>query len=53
MFFDLVCGMGVDENTTIHQSTHKGDIYYFCSSDCKEEFDSDPQFYVDDSQNLI
>jgi YHS domain-containing protein len=45
---DPVCGMMVDEDTAPAKSEYKGKTYYFCSLDCKEEFDADPESYVED-----
>jgi Cu+-exporting ATPase len=28
------------------KSLHKGQTYYFCSSDCKKKFDKKPEKYV-------
>lgn len=44
---DPVCGMGVDEGKAAGSSTYKGKTYHFCSSNCKEEFDSNPQKYAE------
>jgi YHS domain-containing protein len=38
---DPVCGMMVDEKKG-SKSEHDGTAYYFCSSNCKNEFDRDP-----------
>jgi Cu+-exporting ATPase len=43
---DPVCSMAVDENNATATSDHNGTTYYFCSVDCKEEFDADPTSYV-------
>jgi YHS domain-containing protein len=45
MVIDPVCGMEVDEKTQ-NRSTFNGATYYFCSSDCKEEFDAAPEDYT-------
>ena len=45
---DPVCGMMVDEDTAPATSEYNGKTYYFCSLDCKEEFDADPTAYVED-----
>jgi YHS domain-containing protein len=39
MAIDPVCKMEVDEETTKYISEYKGKKYYFCTLDCKEEFD--------------
>jgi Cu+-exporting ATPase len=42
---DPVCGMWVDAQTALF-SEFEGEKYYFCSQDCKQEFDDDPDRYV-------
>jgi len=42
---DPVCGMEVDTNTA-PTSTYDEKEYAFCSAECKEEFDSDPEIYT-------
>ena len=42
---DPVCGMEVS-NKTAPASTYDGKKYMFCSTECKEEFDSDPSRYA-------
>jgi YHS domain-containing protein len=44
---DPVCGMKVDENTTEYQTQFGGRNYSFCSEACKNEFEADPDEYVD------
>jgi Cu+-exporting ATPase len=46
MAIDPVCGMEVDEKSTQDRSSHEGVTYYFCSHDCKEEFDAAPEEYI-------
>ncbi|HEX7296841.1 MAG TPA: YHS domain-containing protein [Pyrinomonadaceae bacterium] len=43
---DPVCGMEVDEQDAAGRSQHQGQTYYFCSEDCKEKFDQNPQQYA-------
>ncbi len=43
---DLVCGMQVDESNPPAKSDYKGRTYYFCSLDCKQTFDNNPEEYV-------
>ena len=40
-----VCGMNVNP-TEAPSSDYQGRTYYFCSDECKEQFDQDPQRYV-------
>ena len=42
---DPVCGMEVNEDTP-YKSLYKGKVYYFCSRECKEAFDRDPEYYL-------
>jgi P-type Cu+ transporter len=46
MAIDPVCGMEVDDRSTKDRSTHQGQTYYFCSDDCKEEFEAAPEEFV-------
>ena len=46
MATDPVCGMKIDEATAEARTTYKGKTYYFCSSECKETFDANPEKYV-------
>jgi len=48
MALDPVCGMEVDENSATESTTYLGQAYYFCSTDCKEEFDAAPEDYAGD-----
>ncbi len=43
---DPVCGMMIDENDAVTTSDYKGRLYYFCSDDCKVEFDENPEEYA-------
>lgn len=42
---DPVCKMQVDEQNAL-KSEYKCDEYYFCSLDCKEQFDNNPERYT-------
>jgi YHS domain-containing protein len=48
---DPVCGMTVDTQTAAGQSTFEGQIYYFCSTACKVEFDNNPAKFRRDEVN--
>ena len=42
---DPVCGMEVNEN--VHpRFTYQGKTYFFCSKDCKDEFEAVPEDFV-------
>ncbi len=47
MAIDPVCGMEVDEKTAPAKSVYNGKTYYFCAAGCKEEFDEDPEGYIE------
>jgi YHS domain-containing protein len=40
---DPVCGMQVDRSAII--STYQDKTYYFCSMECKQKFDNNPELY--------
>ena len=44
---DPVCGMEVDEKDTKERSDYMGQTYYFCSSECKDEFEENPEELVE------
>lgn len=43
---DPVCGMSVDPKTAAFKSEHNGKRYFFCSANCKQQFDQDPNQYM-------
>ncbi len=47
MAMDPVCGMDVDEKTAPAKTTYQGQIYYFCSESCKEDFLEDPERFTE------
>lgn len=46
MIRDPVCKMEVNEKTAASTSTYRGQTYYFCSKECKEELDQEPEQYA-------
>ena len=44
---DPVCGMTVDDATAVDTSEYQAKRYYFCSTDCKVEFDENPDDYAE------
>ena len=40
---DPVCKMDVDEKTAEFKSQQEGKTVYFCSEDCKKQFDKNPK----------
>lgn len=43
---DPICGMTIEESDAAATAEYKGKTYYFCSIDCKEEFEQDPEAYA-------
>jgi YHS domain-containing protein len=43
---DPVCGMKVDEKSEFH-TQFAGRKYFFCSDECRKEFESEPDEYVE------
>jgi len=46
MTTDPVCKMDIDEEETEFSSQYAGQRYYFCSEECKESFEGQPERYV-------
>jgi P-type Cu+ transporter len=42
---DPVCGKKVTEGHAAGKSEYQGRLYFFCSLDCKQQFDQHPQYY--------
>jgi Cu+-exporting ATPase len=38
--------MDVEPSRAAAQSDYEGDTYYFCSRQCQQRFDSDPESFV-------
>lgn len=51
MEIDPVCNMVVDPKSAAGKSEYKGKTYYFCSADCKADFDREPERYVGGKQS--
>jgi YHS domain-containing protein len=43
---DPVCGMQVDEQKAAAKTKYGNRDYYFCSQDCKRQFEQNPERYV-------
>ena len=52
MGLDPVCGMEVNPSSAEASSEWGGQTFYFCSVECKQKFDRDPQKYVDDTDRV-
>ncbi len=47
---DLVCGMEIPEGSERrHFSEYGGGKYWFCSSECKRQFDDHPDQYIQEN----
>jgi YHS domain-containing protein len=46
MAIDPVCGMDVNENNPPAKSTYDGKKYYFCSEECKTDFEEDAEEFI-------
>ena len=48
MTTDPVCGIEVDERmNSEYQSQFAGKKYFFCSEECRKEFEDDPAGYME------
>lgn len=43
---DPVCKMTIEDKDAVATSSYKGTTYYFCTEQCKEDFDKDPQAFL-------
>jgi YHS domain-containing protein len=46
MAIDPVCGMDVNENNPPAKTTYENKTYYFCSEQCKTDFEEDPEEFI-------
>jgi YHS domain-containing protein len=47
---DPVCGMEITNEDSQATSEYQGQKYYFCSMECKNTFEMDPERYVHQHQ---
>lgn len=52
MATDPVCKMNVEPGSAAGSSRYEGKDYYFCSANCKIEFDQDPGRFVQQTDLL-
>lgn len=45
---DPVCGMEVDELEVSDESVYEDESYYFCSPECKQQFDENPEAFLEE-----
>jgi len=44
---DPVCGMSFAKEEAVATAEYEGDTFYFCSEECREEFETEPEDFVD------
>ena len=47
---DPVCGMQVEERSVLWKSQQNGQTYVFCSKECQNQFDQQPEKYSHEHQ---
>ena len=47
---DIVCGMDITTDAKFHVK-HEDKDYYFCSIDCEEKFNDNPEAYIEEDTN--
>jgi YHS domain-containing protein len=47
MAVDPVCKMDVNEAESTESMEHEGKKVYFCSEDCKKQFQDDPELFTE------
>jgi YHS domain-containing protein len=47
MNIDPVCGMIIDDNNREFQTMYAGRKFFFCSEECRKEFEERPEEYVE------
>ncbi len=48
---DPVCKMTIEDKDAVGTSTYKGTTHYFCSPVCKEEFDKNPEAFLEETKD--
>ena len=43
---DPVCGRSVDESQAAWKVEYSGEVYYFCSPECKKDFQEHPGMFI-------
>lgn len=47
MVVDPVCKMEINESEAVDSIVHEGKKLYFCSEDCKKEFQENPEQFIE------
>lgn len=53
MVDDPVCGVELMPHEAAAESMYDGQSYFFCSQECKDMFDAEPERYVDSPSDQI
>jgi Cu+-exporting ATPase len=48
---DPVCGMQVEKEKAAGSSIYQGEVFYFCSLQCKNKFDQNPEKYLNEKSS--
>jgi YHS domain-containing protein len=46
---DPVCDMEIEQDAAEATLEYLGEVFYFCSENCKEAFEEDPESYLEES----
>ncbi len=46
MVKDPVCGMEIDTSQAAAQTSYQGQVFYFCSEECRRTFEETPEDYL-------
>ncbi len=52
MVTDPVCGMRVDPNNAPASCTYNGHNFYFCSEECKQKFEANPEEFLSSAEAM-
>jgi Cu+-exporting ATPase len=47
MAVDPVCGMEINDKDSAISATHSGKTFHFCSEECKQKFQANPEQYAE------
>jgi P-type Cu+ transporter len=47
---DPVCGRAIEEQNAVAKIGYAGEMFYFCSTDCKERFQENPALFIGQRQ---
>ena len=46
---DPVCKMEIEEEDAVATFEYLGEVFYFCSENCRQAFEEDPESYLEES----